>query len=398
MNDLSKSRIDFLIADRHYIREMEPGNGALNRGSFSFTTLVLPPMIIMETEVARIILQFAKQGGYIYSLGELPSGSAENGANDLNMVSLMNDLKQQPTFYSCKSEPMLVLAAFNNHWKGWEYEMETDSYGLMPFIRKQSPGLESPLQFENGYFGMLSQHRIIDGAHFFWLVNNTESSQNPTLRFKGLKGKLSIWDCESGNSFSIPSIENTNGIEANLYFDPLQAYWLVIDPARRENFEDKDISGKTEIVSEIRESWLIHYPTDCQPELEGLWEVPAELTSEKGFKTNLIEWTEFGILDERFTGFLDYTTSFKIDRVSGKTYIDLGTVHDMAEIWINGKNAGKKLWPPYRFEISDLVMEGENTLKVRVGNLVDNYYVNPIPSGLLGPVKIVAVKIEKSNS
>jgi hypothetical protein len=60
----------------------------------------------------------------------------------------------------------------------------------------------------------------------------------------------------------------------------------------------------------------------------------------------------------------------------------------MAEVWINGEPAGKRLWAPYRFEISGLLQKGHNRIRIRVGNQVDNYYTNPVPSGLLGPVEI----------
>jgi hypothetical protein len=218
--------------------------------------------------------------------------------------------------------------------------------------------------------------------------------QNPSIRFPGLQGNVSIWDCESGNSRSVEVSEESNGIEADLFFDPLQAYWLVIDPAMRKNFKELDIPGKLNIKSEIKGPWFISYPNDCQPELEALWDIPAELEPGKEFKTDLKEWTDLGMLDARFTGFLDYVASFEADETDDKVFIDLGTVHNMAEVWINGKHAGKKLWAPYRFEIGDLLKQGENNLRVRVGNLVDNYYVNPIPSGLLGPVKIGIIKTE----
>lgn len=51
-------------------------------------------------------------------------------------------------------------------------------------------------------------------------------------------------------------------------------------------------------------------------------------------------------------------------------------------------NVGKKLWKPYSFDISEFIKPGKNTIKIRVGNRVDNYYTNPVPSGLIGPVMI----------
>ena len=77
-----------------------------------------------------------------------------------------------------------------------------------------------------------------------------------------------------------------------------------------------------------------------------------------------------------------------MEDISGRTIIDLGRVHDMAELWLNGEHVGKKLWKPYTFDISELIQPGKNTIKIIVGNRVDNYYTNPVPSGLIGPVMI----------
>lgn len=392
MNDLSRSRIDFLVADRHYIKEMDLSAGHLNHGDFVFTTLILPPLVILETKVAEKILAFAKGGGVVYALGELPHASAEHGASDPHMVDLMKELAAQKGFRSCWGEPMIPFATFTNHWMGWEYEMDTDAYGIMPHIRLKSPGLVSPIQFEEGQFDMLSQHRIIDGAHFFWLVNNTEVRQSPRIQLSSLAGSVSIWDCENGISVSVdPKVEET-GLTLDLSFDPLQAYWVVVDPEHRLDFSP--LENPREVLNErvLEGPWTLRYSEEDQPELEPLWEIPPALESAEGFSTGLKEWALVPDLHERFTGFLDYYISFKWTNQAGSFTLDLGQVHDMAEVWVNDKPAGKRLWAPYRYDLTRLLEEGSNKLRVRVGNQVDNYYANPVEAGLLGPVKIVGYK------
>jgi hypothetical protein len=388
MNDLVGSRIDFLVADRHYIKEMDLSEGRLNYGDFSFKTLVLPPMVILELEVARKMLDFARQGGNVYVLGELPSASVENGDNDPEMIALMQALQEQPTHHLCRTEPMIVFAVFQNHWKGWDYDMDTDAYGLMPFIRLRSSGLLSPVQCIDGAFDLISQHRVIDGAHFFWLVNNTDKRQSPLLHFPGLMGKVSIWDCETGSIRSVQARQNGEALEIELDFYPMEAYWLVVDPEERLSFEMADIPGDPMQVIELKGPWSIRYLDENQPDLEPLWEIPAEFTREEGYATELKEWALIPELHERFTGFLDYFSSFEFEKTCEKVVIDLGRVYDMAEIWVNGAHAGKRLWAPYRFDIGSFLHNGTNTLRIRVGNQVDNYYSNPVPSGLLGPVMI----------
>jgi len=300
----------------------------------------------------------------------------------------MKELSEQATFHTCKGEPMIAFATFHNHWMGWEYEMDTDAYGLMPHIRLKSEGLKAPVQFKEGSFDMLSQHRIIDGAHFFWLVNNTESSQTSKLYLPGINGAASIWDCETGTSQLISANETEGGLDLELHFDPLEAYWVVVDPEMRQEF--KTFQEPVEVLSDtiLDGPWTLRYLDEKQPELEPVWTIPAALTTSAGLQTELVDWALIPDLHERFTGFLDYYRSMHWTGNSDNLVLDLGQVHDMAEVWVNGQPAGKRLWAPYRFDISGLMAEGPNRIRIRVGNQVDNYYANPVASGLLGPVKI----------
>lgn len=388
MNDLAKSRIDFLVADRHYIKEMGLSDGALIHGAFTFKTLVLPPMVILEREVAGKILEFARKGGNVYALGDLPTASVEQGANDPQMLGLMEELSSQSSFHSCKGEPMITFATFTNHWMGWQYEMDTDAYGIMPHIRLGSPGLESQVQFKKGEFEMLSQHREIDGAHFLWLVNNTERDQNPTLVLKDLLGAVSIWNCETGSMTAIDADSLGNDMELELHFAPLEAFWLVVDPDSRSELPKVKSAVEPERELVLEGAWTLRYQQENQPELDPLWEIPVLLTSGRGYETELIDWALIPELNERFTGFLDYYQSFQWSDTSQNAILDLGRVHDMAEVWINGESAGKRLWAPFRYDITGMLNQGHNRIRVRVGNQVDNYYENPVASGLFGPVKI----------
>lgn len=84
----------------------------------------------------------------------------------------------------------------------------------------------------------------------------------------------------------------------------------------------------------------------------------------------LKSWLEWDL--HQYSGYVDYTTVFKVDRISGPMVLDLGEVSYTAKLWLNGKEVGARLWPPFRFEVGDYLHEGENNLKIRVGNLVQN--------------------------
>ena len=81
----------------------------------------------------------------------------------------------------------------------------------------------------------------------------------------------------------------------------------------------------------------------------------------------------------------------------GKVLLDLGEVAAAAEVHVNGQPAGVGMAPPWRFDVTRLVVEGENRIEVKVVNTLANHmstyptryvYEGQTLSGLLGPVTI----------
>lgn len=86
--------------------------------------------------------------------------------------------------------------------------------------------------------------------------------------------------------------------------------------------------------------------------------------------TGLRSWYEWGL--QQYTGYVDYTTTVTLDEVSDEMLVELDKVRYMAEVFVNGESVGARLWPPFRFDVSDKLKKGENKLTIRVGNLIAN--------------------------
>ncbi|MCI9553067.1 MAG: hypothetical protein HFE94_05980, partial [Acutalibacter sp.] len=97
-----------------------------------------------------------------------------------------------------------------------------------------------------------------------------------------------------------------------------------------------------------------------------------------------------------FSGKIKYHASFSAGTNNGRVLLDLGAVGMTASLIMNGQDMGQRVCAPYRWDVTNALYEGENTLEVVVCNtlthrLHDCYseYMPIPPSGLLGPVKIV---------
>ena len=99
----------------------------------------------------------------------------------------------------------------------------------------------------------------------------------------------------------------------------------------------------------------------------------------------------------RFSGHMQYETSFSMDAPLAhmRVMLDLGFVGESASLLVNGIDIGDAIVPPYRFDITDALKDGQNSIVVEVTNhygwaMRDGFsrYLAFEPSGLLGPVTI----------
>ena len=143
---------------------------------------------------------------------------------------------------------------------------------------------------------------------------------------------------------------------------------------------------------------------------------------------SLFDWREHDNKDlSIFSGTATYRTSFTISEQmadSEKSWsLDLGTVGDVAKVYLNGNEVGTSVFPPYAFNLNGLLRAGNNVLVVDVANTWLNQLVgekdkdfnlqrtrsnlgtgtreknrrpwdtySPLPSGLMGPVRLIAVE------
>lgn len=240
--------------------------------------------------------------------------------------------------------------------------------------------------------------RLADGDAYF-LTNREDRAVETEARFR-VRGKSpELWYAETGERR--PVSFRTEGEHTIVPLD------LAAQDAVFVVFREDTAALSREVP--VRQ-W-----TDLAT-IEGPWDVRFE--EGRGAPSSAITFDTLASLTENsdpgiryFSGTTAYSRSFtlpSLTRPGDPLMLDLGEVGDVAEVFVNGTSAGIVWNPPYRVDIGDLVVRGENRIEIRVANLWVNRLIGdaqpgaqkftytalptykpdaPLrPSGLMGPV------------
>ena len=76
-----------------------------------------------------------------------------------------------------------------------------------------------------------------------------------------------------------------------------------------------------------------------------------------------------------FSGFLHYETSVNFEK--GKKYaMKITDAYEGVELFVNGVSAGIQIAPPFRYELTDLIRDGENRLTIEVATTLERQMYN----------------------
>jgi len=212
-------------------------------------------------------------------------------------------------------------------------------------------------------------HRRTDTEEIYFVSNTSKKKVQTTCTFRVNKGIPQLWDPVTAKTRTLPTFtRQDNTTSLSIDFDVHQSFFVIfprgdvaksLTPSSSTNF-----AGVTTVAT-LDGPWKVSF--------DPKWGGPESVVFDK-----LQDWTqhsERGI--KYYSGSALYRKSFDAPPISTKpVYLDLGTVHDMARVTLNGKDLGIVWCAPWRVDITDLVKSKGNKLKVEV--------VNRWPNRLLG--------------
>ncbi|MHB8974603.1 MAG: glycosyl hydrolase [Pirellulaceae bacterium] len=248
-------------------------------------------------------------------------------------------------------------------------------------------------------------HRRLADAEIYFVANRADEQVAAECSFRVVRGQPELWDPLSGTRRDLPDYRQADGrLRIPLQFAPFQSYFVVFreqTAARTRQANGARNFPVSEPLTTLEGPWNVSFDTTMGG--------PANLVFE-----SLVDWSQHADPAVRhFSGIATYRRSFDLlDAPRGdgsRILLDLGTVHSMARVRLNGQDLGVVWCAPWSVDLTAALQDRDNQLEIEVANLWPNRLIgdsalpppqrlawttwNPyqptdplLPSGLLGPV------------
>lgn len=232
--------------------------------------------------------------------------------------------------------------------------------------------------------------RIVDGRRVTFLANPTAEDVRVRVSVPEQVGALSIWDPVQLRADPLHGVRTDDRTVAEIAL-PAFGSVFVVPGAAAEG------AASVHSVPLGGAPWSLTFPG--RPEIV----LPAGPAL----------WTQLDADARAFSGTAVYRAEFEVaePHAGARVWIDLGRVHDVARVVVNGVDCGVAWTAPFRVDATPAVREGANTIEVEVATPWRNRLIaearrpsaqifapmkavfeptaEPLPAGLEGPVRLV---------
>jgi hypothetical protein len=292
------------------------GGGLKNLSGQIYRAVIVPTSTVIQKGVLERLRAFAAAGGKVVFVGRPPTMVV--GRTFLNPEAGAPDL----SFATLESTP----------------EITAKVVAALPPPDVKLDAACPPIKY---------LRRSLKDGEIYFFFNESNQTQSRTATLVGT-GQVQVWDATTGTVHPLAGVAKAAGrVAVPLSLAPQESRFIVIGALP---------AGAGEPVPTVSSS-------QPEAELNGDWSVTL---GEKQVSTPLKSWEELGVTS--FTGTGVYRQEFTPSSLPQgmRFYLDLGQVHEIARVRLNGKEFETRCWPPYLWDVTDSVTSGVNTLEIQV--------------------------------
>jgi len=364
INQLEASGITWdWVNDRSIQQAALNSNKQINIRGNIYQALILADDSIIQLATAKQINKLAAQGMNFMATGVLPN--------------------KQPSFLTWKENDIKTTQFIATALKAKSSKYIKRGDELISWIKT----LHTPVLFNGQYhFTRQVERDMNDGSRIQFIWNKSDQWQTLSLTLDK-KYKSSYWmNADEGE------IKKNDGPIVTYQMPPYGT--VILYASNIKIAADNTIPNASFAMDKTKEVIRLNK-----------WNLKADSIEIKN--SSLFDWRRDSSL--KFSSAEGvYTSSFQWSNTNSSThfYLDLGKVYFTAEVYINDKPAGKKIFTPYVFDITSLLIQGANKIIVRVTTGQLNGYIGKarqgdshykqfkgkedqlMAAGLIGPVEI----------
>jgi hypothetical protein len=349
-------------------------DGRIEINGQAYRLLIMPRTTVVPIATMRAIHDFARGGGTIVALDELPAEAAglkHHAENERELKQLVDGLFRTD---SARKGGGIFLpqykidrVSFNPGRQPWlpTPPLTVPQQDLLGILAKLAPpdfAIADSVQSD----GLTFIHKQVDDVDVYFVCNLQPQRVATEATFR-VSGKTpQRWDAVTGAIADVAGWRPApDGTTLPLEFEPWESAFFVFHPEIATNGLRKPAATLKVLPEPLK--------------INGIWNMKLESYGFEMLETHcdaLGSWTE-SPRTRHFSGTGRYEIEFTVPKkcLSDGTaaWLDLGQVGNIAEVELNGQGVGVAWMTPYRLDISKAVHAGNNRLVVLVTNTLINY-------------------------
>jgi hypothetical protein len=432
---LRRAGYDFDVLNDHALAEVARVDaGRLRAGTAEYRVVIVPRTTLIPPESLLRLAEFARSGGTLIFLGRLPEqapGLTGQAARTAQVEAVVADLSKLPSVHL---NPDIAPA------------LDQLRAALPPDFSIVAAGANTGAELLSARENVGFVHRRRESTDVYYVSNISAAPRSLRVSFACGHKRPERWDPETGDTTSVLAYAHTrrdggDATEIDLRLAPFEACFVVLGPAAEQPLVTatdipallaiEPASGALRVTGRVDANRQYYFEVpggrrhlftasgipDPVP-VPGPWKLRLGDAAEVAL-AQLQSWA--GLPEGRaYSGWGAYETTFEFQPQGGdiEWTLDLGRVHETAEVELNGVRLGAAWKGARTLSCRSALRPGRNLLRVEVANLWIEHVANspewnraavtatygarwgtpaalprPLPpSGLLGPVRLVASK------
>ena len=334
-------------------------------GGASYRVMVLPFIQTMTPELARKIEKLVSKGATVVGIPPLKSPSLTNYPDCDKEVEALS-LKMWQTLSAPSAETVIKYGRGTIHTGGKYTEPEQNElYPHYDVVAEILDNLGMKEDFASATGQVRYTHREMPGRDIYFVSNATEQPLEDICVFRSVKGAPEVWDPVTGEMRKLKNFTTQNSTTSiPMAFDKSQSFFIIFDRANRHKPEAVANFPEVAEVQTLAGSWSVAF--------DPKWGGPEQIVFER-----LTDWSKNADEGIRFySGIATYSYTFDYSGAgSDNLYIDLGDVKNIARVRLNGADLGVAWTSPWRVKITEPLLQQGNSLEIEVANLWANRFI-----------------------